>query len=87
MKGNCSARPCFAQPGLPQPNPEGVEQQQDDREQAEESADETNVETDDNDDAVEVPVVEEPQPGKFAVIFTFFSTLMSSIIPEQPQVV
>jgi len=71
----------------PQPNPEGVEQQQDDREQAEESADETNVETDDNDDAVEVPVVEEPQPSKFAVIFTFFSTLLSSIIPEQPRVV
>jgi len=72
-----------------QPNPDGLEQQNDDREQAEESSDETNVESDDNDDAnaVEAPVLEEPQPSKLAVIFTFLSTLVSSIIPEQPQVV
>merc|ERR1711892_634108 len=70
-----------------QRNPEGVDD--DEREQAEESSDETNVESDENDDAnaVEAPVLDEPQPSKFAVIFTFLSTLVSSIIPEQPQVV
>jgi len=67
-----------------QPNPEVVEQQQDDQ-----GANEANVETDDTDDAdaVETPAVEEPKPSRFAVVFTFFSTLVSSIIPEQPQVV
>jgi len=64
-----------------QPNPEVVEQQQDDQ-----GANEADVETDDT-DAVETPAVEEPKPSKFAVVFTFFSTLLSSIIPEQPQVV
>jgi len=64
-----------------QPNPEVVEQQQDDQ-----VANEADVETDDT-DAVETPAVEEPKPSKFAVVFTFFSTLLSSIIPEQPQVV
>eukprot|EP00090_Calanus_glacialis_P047357 TRINITY_DN9793_c0_g1_i1.p1 TRINITY_DN9793_c0_g1~~TRINITY_DN9793_c0_g1_i1.p1 ORF type:complete len:375 (-),score=121.21 TRINITY_DN9793_c0_g1_i1:155-1279(-) len=74
----------------PQPaNPEPVEQQQQqDREQADENAEEANIETDDNEEnAAEAPVVEEPKPSKFAVVFTFFSTLVSSIIPEQPQVV
>eukprot|EP00091_Calanus_sinicus_P022670 TRINITY_DN7300_c0_g1_i1.p1 TRINITY_DN7300_c0_g1~~TRINITY_DN7300_c0_g1_i1.p1 ORF type:complete len:373 (-),score=121.05 TRINITY_DN7300_c0_g1_i1:150-1268(-) len=72
----------------PQPaNPEPVEQQQD-REQADENAEEANVESDDSEEnAADAPVVEEPKPSKFAVVFTFFSTLVSSIIPEQPQVV
>jgi len=70
-----------------QPNPEDLEQQGEEGEQTEESANET--ETDDNDDAnaVEAHVVEEPKPSKFAMVLTFFSTLVSSIIPEQPQVV
>merc|ERR1712002_1394617 len=52
-----------------------------------ENEDEDNVETDSIDENSETPLVEEPKPSRFAVIFTFFSTLVSSIIPEQPQVV
>jgi len=72
-----------------QPNPEGEEQQEEEGEYTEESANEADVETDDNDDAnaAEAHVVEEPKPSKFAVVLTFISTLVSSIIPEQPQVV
>ena len=35
----------------------------------------------------EDPVVEEPTPSKLAVMVTFITTLVSSIIPEQPQVI
>jgi len=52
-----------------------------------ENEDDDNVETDSIDENSETPLVEEPKPSRFAVIFTFFSTLVSSIIPEQPQVV
>jgi len=53
------------------------------------SGDETNVDTDGADESTtaETAAVEEPKPSRFAVIFTFFTTLVSSIIPEQPQVV
>jgi len=34
-----------------------------------------------------VEVMEEPAPSKLAVIVTFLTTLVSSIIPEQPQVI
>jgi len=78
-----------ARPENQQPNPEGEEQQEEEGEYTEESANEADVETDDNDDAnaAEAHVVEEPKPSKFAVVLTFISTLVSSIIPEQPQVV
>lgn len=57
--------------------------------QAGDSGDETNVDTDGADESTtaETVAVEEPKPSRFAVIFTFFTTLVSSIIPEQPQVV
>merc|ERR1712212_213878 len=53
------------------------------------SGDETNVDTDGADESAtaETAAVEEPKPSRFAVILTFFTTLVSSIIPEQPQVV
>merc|ERR1712115_702590 len=43
-----------------------------------------NTETEENDFEV---VEEEIPPSKFAVLMTFFTSLISSIIPEQPQVI
>merc|ERR1719427_1177753 len=65
------------------------QQQQQDGEHVEENNEEANVELVDNpeNDDIDTPVAEEPKPSRFAVVFTFFSTLVSSIIPEQPQVV
>jgi len=60
--------------------------QQLDGEQAGETAGETSEDNSDNESSDAI-VEEEPKPSKLAVIFTFFSTLVSSIIPEQPQVV
>merc|ERR1712096_448649 len=72
-----------------QPEPLAQQQQQQDGEHVEENNEEANVELVDNpeNDDIDTPVVEEPKPSRFAVVFTFFSTLVSSIIPEQPQVV
>ena len=72
----------------PQANPEN-EQQDEHAVHAGDSGDEINVDTNGADDSTtaEAAAVEEPKPSRFAVIFTFFSTLISSIIPEQPQVV
>merc|ERR1719431_1185319 len=69
----------------PLAHPENEEQE----EHAGDSGDETNVDTDGADESTtaETSAVEEPKPSRFAVIFTFFTTLVSSIIPEQPQVV
>jgi len=50
---------------------------------SDEATSEDNTETDDND----AEVVEEIQPSKFAILVTFFTSLVSSIIPEQPQVI
>merc|ERR1711936_629049 len=60
--------------------------QQLDGEQAGETAEEISEDNSDNESS-DATVEEEPKPSKLAVIFTFFSTLVSSIIPEQPQVV
>lgn len=54
--------------------------QRDEGERTEEGEDQEHVE-----EAVEV--LEEPAPSKLAVIVTFLTTLVSSIIPEQPQVI
>ena len=54
--------------------------QRDEGESTEEGEDQDHVE-----EAVEV--LEEPAPSKLAVIVTFLTTLVSSIIPEQPQVI
>ena len=72
----------------PLANPEN-EQQDEHAVHAGDSGDEINVDTNGADDSTtaEAAAVEEPKPSRFAVIFTFFSTLISSIIPEQPQVV
>eukprot|EP00092_Neocalanus_flemingeri_P006440 GFUD01006939.1.p1 GENE.GFUD01006939.1~~GFUD01006939.1.p1 ORF type:complete len:364 (-),score=96.41 GFUD01006939.1:169-1260(-) len=69
--------------------PEPVPEPQQEEERVEENTEDTNEESVDNDDHndADTPVVEEPKPSRFAVVFTFFSTLVSSIIPEQPQVV
>jgi len=68
-----------------QNNPAQPQQGEEQQEQAGESGDEGNEERDGSDE--NNTTVEEPKPSRFAVIFTFFSTLVSSIIPEQPQVV
>lgn len=91
-RGAQNPQPAQPQPGrrneraeraenTPAQHQQGEEQQ----EQAGESGDEANEERDGSDE--NNTTEEEPKPSRFAVIFTFFSTLVSSIIPEQPQVV
>jgi len=62
-----------------------AQQQQQQRNNSEDGAEDnenvTNEETEDE------AITEPPAPGKFAVIVTFFTSLVSSIIPEQPQVI
>jgi len=72
-----------------QPGPEQQQQQEPEAGQAEENAEEANVEAADSDETneEEAPLVEEPKPSRLALVFTFFTTLVSSIIPEQPQVI
>ena len=66
-----------------QPQAEQPQQQPPQRDEAE------GVDEGENQEHAEeaVEVMEEPAPSKLAVIVTFLTTLVSSIIPEQPQVI
>lgn len=66
-----------------QPQQQAEQQQQQAAPSDDAPAEDTTAETDDN----EPEVVEEIQPSKFAILVTFFTSLVSSIIPEQPQVI
>jgi len=70
-----------------QPEPAHQQQQEQEAGQAEENTEEANLESADESNEEEAPVVEEPKPSRLAVVFTFFTTLVTSIIPEQPQVI
>ena len=50
-------------------------------------ADQANTEAETETEEADVEVVEETPPSKLAVLVTFFTSLVSSIIPEQPQVI
>ena len=63
-------------------HPRGKAPQAAQREEAE--ADGEGEEVNGEEAAVEI---EEPAPSKLALIVTFLTTLVSSIIPEQPQVI
>ena len=73
-------QPIRHQPPPPQPAQQQAAQDQD-RNNTEDAAEESAAE-----EAEEI-IIEEPSPSKFAVLVTFFTSLVSSIIPEQPQVI
>ena len=70
-----------------QPQQAEQPQQQHEREAAEREEGVENGEENVANEEAEDPVVEEPTPSKLAVMVTFITTLVSSIIPEQPQVI
>ena len=72
-------QPIRHQPPPPQPAQQPA--QDEDRNNTEDAAEESAAEE------VEEIIIEEPSPSKFAVLVTFFTSLVSSIIPEQPQVI
>merc|ERR1719232_2233115 len=57
---------------------QAVQQQQQQREQAAQQQQQQRTNSEDE------VIIEPPAPGKFAVLITFFTSLVSSIIPEQP---
>jgi len=64
---------------------QAAQQQQQQRTNSEDGAgDNENAPDEETEDEV---IIEPPAPGKFAVLITFFTSLVSSIIPEQPQVI
>jgi len=67
----------------PAQNVQAVPQPEQPAQTEEANTEDNNAETEDT----EAEVVEEIQPSKFPILLTFFTSLVSSIIPEQPQVI
>jgi len=66
---------------------QNIQQQPPEQQNQPAQADQANTEAETETEEADVEVVEETPPSKLAVLVTFFTSLVSSIIPEQPQVI